>query len=187
MISIKQRTWALLYLFLHRSGWKKAEYLKKIKAFHRMGENCYWHPNSIPAEPHLLSLGNNVFVASGVSFITHNMINCVIKNEAGGHNINVLPFCGTISIGDNVFIGARAMIMHGVKIGDNCVVAAGAVVTKDVESGSVVGGVPARPIGFYSDLKNKIIAFSEEFNSMCVGTEGTLWEKQSVILWGKEK
>jgi serine acetyltransferase len=49
-------------------------------------------------------------------------------------------------IGRDVWIGANAVILGGVTIGDGAVVAAGAVVTKDVEAGAVVAGVPARVI-----------------------------------------
>lgn len=51
-----------------------------------------------------------------------------------------------IEIGDYVFIGARAIILPGVKIGRGAVVASGAVVSKDVEPKTVVGGVPAKKI-----------------------------------------
>ena len=47
-------------------------------------------------------------------------------------------------IGRDVWIGANAVILGGVTIGDGAVVAAGAVVTKDVEAGAIVAGVPAR-------------------------------------------
>lgn len=49
-----------------------------------------------------------------------------------------------VSIGNDCWIGRRAMIMPGVHIGDGCVIGAGAVVTKDVPPYSVAGGVPAR-------------------------------------------
>ena len=53
--------------------------------------------------------------------------------------------CGDpIEIGENVWIGGRAVITPGVTIGDDAVVGAGAVVTGDVPSGTVVGGNPAR-------------------------------------------
>jgi acetyltransferase-like isoleucine patch superfamily enzyme len=53
----------------------------------------------------------------------------------------------SVEIGCDVWIGAGAMIMDGVKIGHGAIVAAGAVVTRDVEPYSIVGGVPARPLG----------------------------------------
>lgn len=49
-----------------------------------------------------------------------------------------------IEIGKDCWIGARAVILPGVTIGDRSVIAAGAVVTKDVPSGVVVAGCPAR-------------------------------------------
>lgn len=51
-----------------------------------------------------------------------------------------------VSIGSDVWIGARAVVLGGVKIGHGAVVAAGAVVTKDVAPYAIVGGVPARVI-----------------------------------------
>jgi maltose O-acetyltransferase len=52
-----------------------------------------------------------------------------------------------VAIGEDVWIGARAVVLPGVSIGSGAIVGAGAVVTRDVEPGSVVGGVPAREIG----------------------------------------
>jgi acetyltransferase-like isoleucine patch superfamily enzyme len=51
-----------------------------------------------------------------------------------------------ITIEDDVWIGAGAVITDGVRVGRGAIVAAGAVVTRDVESHTVVGGVPARPL-----------------------------------------
>ena len=49
-------------------------------------------------------------------------------------------------IGRDCFIGAQAIVMPGVRVGDHCIVGSGAVVTKDVPSGSIVAGNPARII-----------------------------------------
>lgn len=54
----------------------------------------------------------------------------------------VLP----VTIGNDVWIGSRVIILPGVTIGDGCIIGAGAVVTKDVPPYSVVGGVPGRII-----------------------------------------
>lgn len=54
----------------------------------------------------------------------------------------------TITIGNDVWIGANAIILPGVKIGDGAIIAAGAVVTKDVEPYAIVGGVPAKVIKY---------------------------------------
>jgi len=47
-------------------------------------------------------------------------------------------------IGKNCFIGARSIVLPGIRIGDGCIVATGAVVTKDVPAGSIVAGNPAQ-------------------------------------------
>lgn len=52
-----------------------------------------------------------------------------------------------VSIGERVFIGARAIVLPGVTIGDGAAIAAGAIVTKDVEPFSIVAGIPAKSIG----------------------------------------
>lgn len=49
-------------------------------------------------------------------------------------------------IGKNCFIGGRSMILPGVTIGDSCIVGAGSVVTKDIPTGTIVAGNPAKPI-----------------------------------------
>lgn len=53
------------------------------------------------------------------------------------------PMHAPVTIGDNVWVGARSVILPGVTIGNNVVVAAGSVVTKDVPDNSLVAGVPA--------------------------------------------
>jgi maltose O-acetyltransferase len=51
-----------------------------------------------------------------------------------------------VIIGDNVWIGERAIILKGVNIGDNAIVAAGSVVTKSIPNNSLVAGNPAKII-----------------------------------------
>lgn len=60
------------------------------------------------------------------------------------HRGNLFP--KPIHIGKKVWIGANATVLPGVTIGDGAIVAAGAVASKDVPSGVIVGGVPAKII-----------------------------------------
>lgn len=57
-----------------------------------------------------------------------------------------ISIVSSVTIGDDVWIGAQCTILPGVSIGDRAVIAAGAVVTKDVPADGVVAGVPAKVI-----------------------------------------
>lgn len=67
-----------------------------------------------------------------------------------GQNVeSVLPEeRGGITIGNDVWIGLRAMVRYGVTVGDGAVIGAGAFVTKDVPPYAIVGGVPATILGY---------------------------------------
>lgn len=56
------------------------------------------------------------------------------------------PNANPVIVGDNVLIGANAVVLEGVKVGNGAVVAAGSIVVKDVEENTVVAGVPAKVI-----------------------------------------
>lgn len=62
-------------------------------------------------------------------------------------NVNDSPLL-KVKLGNDVWIGSRAMILGGVTVGDGAIVGAGAVVTKDVPSYAIVGGVPAKVIKY---------------------------------------
>lgn len=70
------------------------------------------------------------------------------------------PSKSPCEVGDDVLIGANAVILEGVKVGSNSVIAAGSIVTKDVPSGVVVAGSPAKIIKSVDDKtkdKTKIL------------------------------
>jgi acetyltransferase-like isoleucine patch superfamily enzyme len=147
-----------------------------------MGEACYYHPYKIPAEPFLIGMGNNVFIGTGVTLITHSMENSMFNNINGG---NLLPQVGVIEFGDNIFVGANTTIMYGVHIGNNCIIAANSVVTHDIPEGSVVAGVPAKIIGTFINRYNKFVKLDEEFKSQTKNVKGSLWAKEEEFYWKK--
>ncbi|MBQ9517872.1 MAG: acyltransferase [Eubacterium sp.] len=159
-----RRYYLQLKMITERNGWKKMEYLKKKKVFAAVGEHCFFQSTILPAEPFLVSFGDNVSVAAGVRIITHSIANTVFNYEdkTNAHRCRFAE----VKIGNNVYIGADAIINFGVTIGNNCIVAAGAVVTKDVPDGSVVGGVPAKIIGSYDEVKKKSLEFSKPYNDL---------------------
>jgi len=67
----------------------------------------------------------------------------------------------SVIIGNDVWIGSRAIIMEGVTVGDGAVIAAGAIVTKNVEPYSIVMGVPAKAVKYRFDEKQR--EFLKEF------------------------
>lgn len=146
-----------------RNGWKKAEYLKKKGVFHKIGEHCFYQSTILPAEPFLVSIGNNVAIAAGVRLVTHSVAH-VIYNYEENTNKYICRH-DKVEIGNNVYIGADAIINMGVTIGDNVIVAAGSIVTHDIPSGSVVAGVPAKIIGNYEESKRKHLLYSEKYNN----------------------
>ena len=144
----------IIKLSLSNDGYKKAEYLKKHGNFKQFGDKNFWYPRIIPSDTELISIHNNVKVATDVYFCTHDVLHNLFNDETSGGS-KFSRYFGEIEIYDNVFIGARSTIMYNVKIGPNAIVAANSVVTKDVPEGAVVAGNPARIIGKYETIKFK--------------------------------
>ncbi len=145
----------LLY-FLIPSAERRSRMLKKHNFFYSMGDNVFYQPRQLPADPKFIAFHNNIAVAGNVNFVTHDIIHYVLnglQDRRGG--VNFQSHLGCIEIMDNVFIGAGVRILPGVKIGPNAIVSAGSLVTRDVPEGVIVGGVPAKVIGNFYDLLEK--------------------------------
>jgi carbonic anhydrase/acetyltransferase-like protein (isoleucine patch superfamily) len=93
------------------------------------------------SEPYLVTLGDNVYISVGASFICHDGSTLPFRKD-----IPDLELAGEIVVGDNVFIGASSLLLPGVTVGSNCIVGANSVVTKDVPDDTIVAGNPAKII-----------------------------------------
>lgn len=94
-------------------------------------------------------IGHHVNLAQGivVTALNHNFDSPSLRIDEQGISTN------PVVIGDDVWIGANAVVLPGVTIGSHCVIAAGAVVTKDVPDNTLVAGVPAKTIKNLSPIE----------------------------------
>lgn len=127
-----------------------------------IGKNCRLGSCTIdPSHCFHITIGDNVVFGPQVRILAHDASTGVFLGYTRVANVN---------IGNNVFIGAHSIVLPGVTIGDNVVIGAGSVVSKDIPSGSVAVGVPARVIKTmeeYLETKKKEMSddntFGEEF------------------------
>ena len=79
--------------------------------------------------PRGVHVGDSTAIDFGACILTHDQCRSLVADTW---------------VGKECYIGARSIIMPGVKIGDNCVVAPASVVTKDVPANCLAAGIPAR-------------------------------------------
>lgn len=149
-----KRLYHTIRLYMIPGSRARAEYLRSHQVFHSMGRGCTIMERKVPLYSELISIGNNVHLASKVFLVPHDAIHLMLNGRSPG------GYCfkekiGCIEVGDNVFIGAGSTVLYDVKIGSNVVVGAGSVVNKDIPDGCVVAGVPAKVIGKFEDLAKK--------------------------------
>lgn len=147
--------------FNHLTPNGKAEYLRG-KVYH-MGKNVQLFTNSIGTEPYLISIGDNVNVAAGVSFINHDVSIFNVGRLVDSKEEQPLDKVGSIKLDDNCMIGAHAILMPGCSVGKNSVIAAGSVVTRAVPDNEVWGGNPAKFIMMTEDYKDKLIELNKTY------------------------
>lgn len=97
-----------------------------------------------------ITIGNNVMMGPEVVIYTRNHKRDSID----------IPMCEQgfddfkpVTIGDDVWLGRRVMIMPGVTIGNHCIIGAGAVVAKDIPDYAVVVGNPAKIVKYRTDME----------------------------------
>ncbi|MBB1431477.1 sugar O-acetyltransferase [Pseudoalteromonas sp. SG43-4] len=93
-----------------------------------------------PLANYSITIGNDCLIGPNVQLLA------VSHATNPAERFNKENFAAPIALGNNVWIGAGAIILAGVNIGENSIVGAGAVVTKNVMANTVVAGNPAREI-----------------------------------------
>ena len=177
---MNKRSLAIIEKLFIRDPWKKAEFYKKHNYFHHIGEKCYIAPHISPNEGYLISIGDNVWITSGVQFINHDASVQVVQKVRDYHGIDKV---GIIDIGNNVFIGNNSIILPGVKIGSNCVVGAGSVVTGSIPANSVAAGNPAQVISTFDEYADKCIAHSDAYPWLWAATQDDVRKIREKYFW----
>lgn len=105
-----------------------------------LGDEVFINSGCVILDSAPVRIGDGTMIGPGAQILCADHHRDPVKRRAGIER--AMP----VTIGANVWIGAGAIITPGTTIHDRAIVGAGAVVTKDVDKGATVVGVPARPI-----------------------------------------
>lgn len=167
-------SWTMINLRISRFKASNELIIRYLKnAGISIGNNCKIYSRITTPESYLINIGNNVTIATGAKFITHDNSICKVDNR-------YTDFFGKIVVGDNVFIGAYSIILPGVTIGNNSIVASGAVVTKSIPSNVIVGGNPAKIISNIDKLKEKTVLYG-------INTDGLSFSEKYDLLMSTDR
>ncbi|NCD40818.1 MAG: acyltransferase [Bacteroidia bacterium] len=128
----------------------------------RIGENCSFADGVIITDPEYTSIGSRVIINEGVILLTFNPEATITIGDdvTISYGVNIITGGLDISDGvdhrkhttksvvieDNVWIGAKSIVLSGITVGKGSVIGAGSVVTRDVPPHTLVCGVPARSV-----------------------------------------
>lgn len=107
-----------------------------------VGERCVILTEQFSLEPYLVSIGDDVAIAGGTVFLTHDGAAFLLRKRRPD-----AQHLGRITVGHDTFIGQNCIILPGARIGAHCVVGAGSVVRGVIPDNSVVMGNPATVVG----------------------------------------
>lgn len=79
------RVYYSIRLCLITSAIGRAKYIKKHNLFYHMGDNCMVMFRKLPLYPKLISIGDNVWIASNCSLVTYNVIHRMLNNCCDYH------------------------------------------------------------------------------------------------------
>ena len=125
----------------------------------KIGKNFNTYGYIEPWRQDIITIGDNVVFGSGSVIITH----CPISFY-NGKSVEII-------IGNNVYIGARVLILPGITIGNNVVIGAGSIVSKDIPSNVIAAGNPCISIRNISEKEALRIKLMTEQGIVANGTE----------------
>lgn len=144
------------YNHLRPSQTKEREEIMR-KMFGHVGENVFVRPPVTIARGTLVSIGDFTWINSNLTLVDDYKItigksclfapNVTISTtghpaDPGLRTMGMYSF--PVTIGDNVWIGAGAVILPGVTIGENSIIGAGSIVTKDIPANVIAFGAPCK-------------------------------------------
>lgn len=138
---------------------KKVNYLRDKGAVIGEGTRLNCTTTAFGLEPYLIKVGQNCLFAANINLITHDGAIKVL-NSLNRFEGKMMDKIGSITIGDNVYIGMGAYIMPNTIIGNDCIIGAGAIVKGNIPEKSVVVGIPGRVVcsidDYYERCKDKL-------------------------------
>ncbi|MBQ2687755.1 MAG: acyltransferase [Clostridia bacterium] len=134
-------------------GWMTSKFVEKCGSNINIERGAKFNPT--------IHIGNNSGIGvncyiSGRTYIGNDVMmgpECILYSYSHAHDRLDIPMSEQgfeeetpIHIGDDVWIGARVIMLPGVKIGNHVIIGAGSIVTKDIPDYAIVGGSPAKII-----------------------------------------
>ena len=143
--------------------------LNKVKVFllklsgAKIGSNSFIHSNVFILNPRNLEIGDNSIIGANSEIFNYSKfiigdnvdIGTQLYVNTNNHNVSnpnlklnnkINPISKKIEIGNDVWLGARVSILSGVVVNSRVVVGAGSLVTRNLDSGYIYAGVPAKKI-----------------------------------------
>ena len=133
--------------------------------FTTIGKGCYFNFNLVILDVCPVTIGDHCFFGPNISIITalHSLVakerETFFDKEKG--YVTDREYGKPVTIGNNCWIGSNVTILPGVTINDNVVVGAGSVVTKDLASGAIYVGNPAKKLRDIDPTKDSIYNHKE--------------------------
>lgn len=162
-----------IYSYIHKPETQE-QYQKRLKSLGvSIGYKCRIFSDIAGPEAYLITLGNNVTIATGAKLITHD-------NSISKPLPKFSDLFGRITIEDNCFIGAYSTILCGVTVGKDSIIGAGSLVCNSIPPGEIWGGVPAKKIGSVKDFADRNSGFG-------INTRGLSYEEKKTLLLNTDK